>query len=120
MEVGHLIKLLVFAPGAERELWIRELDTWLDQVDRIYLEPDHVKPSAADLNFWLFRGAVVQYDAEYLGRRVSHWSRNRYQHLPKPEYSADQVLNSVQNIIQRISADIAVPHRFISVKRYLP
>jgi hypothetical protein len=117
--VGHLIKILVFGNHSDYIVWIRELDTWLDQIDRIYLEPDHVKPSASDISFWLFQGAVLDYDSEYVTRKVNFWLKGRYQSIPEPSYDASLVLEQIQTMLDRISADLSMPHKFISVKKYL-
>jgi hypothetical protein len=117
--VGHLIKVLIFEKHSDYIVWIRELDTWLDQIDRIYLEPNHVKPSASDISFWLFRGAVLDYDSAYVTRKVDFWLKGRYQSIPEPSYDARLVLERIKSILDRVSADLAVPHKFISVKKYL-
>jgi len=117
--VTHLIKLFVFNSPENKNHWIKEIDGWLNQIDDIYLKPSNEKPDWQTIYNWIIFDSSPHYDAEYIDGRVKKWLATDYKNVSVYDYDADVVLNEVLKIIERVSKDISIPNKFISINNYL-
>jgi hypothetical protein len=117
--VTHLVKLFVFNSPENKNHWIKEIDGWLNQIDDIYLKPSDKKPDWQTIYNWIIFDSSPHYDAEYIDGRVRKWLETDYENVSVYDYDADVVLNELLKIIERVSQDISIPNKFISINNYL-
>lgn len=118
--IQHLIKLFVFNSPENKQHWIKEIDSWITQIDDIYLKPSNKKPDWQTLYDWIVFDGSPHYDADYLNGRVRKWVNHDYSGVEVYDYDADLVLSQIFKIIENLTKDIAIPNKFISIKEFLP
>ena len=114
----NLVKLFVFDSPQNAPHWRSEIDTWLDQIDSLYLTPDKKKPSKNDLYTWIIFDSAPHYSEEFLRLRIRKWQATTYKNMPLHEFDAEYVLNKILSIINRVCDDMAHKN-FISIDDYL-
>ena len=118
--ITHLVKLFVFNSPENKNHWIKEIDSWLNQIDDIYLKPTNKKPDWQTIYNWIVFDGSPHYDVDYVEGKVRKWINQDYMGVEVYDYDADLVLNQIFKIIENVAKDIEVPNTFVSIKEYLP
>lgn len=115
----HLIKLFVLHSPENKNHWIKEIDSWLRQIDDLHLKPSNNKPKWQDIYNWMIFDSAPHYDRDFITARVDRRLKRDYPDLPVHDYDADAVLNQILKIIEHAAKDIAAD-KFDTVNQYLP
>lgn len=113
----HLVKIFVFEAPHISSHWIKEIDTWLDQIDDINLKKNQ-NLDKNTLYDWLILDSAPIYDASHVNKIVRKMVRNEYPDLAMRSFDADEIANKVINIISAVCSDIAAD-KFDTIKDYL-
>ncbi len=117
--INHIIKLFLFDSAENKRYWIKEIDSWLNQVDDVYLKPSNKKPDNQTIYNWFIFDSSPHYDVEYIDGKVKKWVSTEYKNFQVHDYDTEFVLNQILKIIKQVSRDISVPNKFISINDYL-
>lgn len=114
----HLLKLWVLNSPQTANHWYSEIDSWLNQIDNIYLKSSKKKPSKQDLYNWLIFDSAPHYSEEYMNHVITKWKRKEYATVPLRDFDTDVVLNQILSVIDKICMDIS-NNNFTTIDDYL-
>lgn len=114
----HLLKLFVLESPENKNHWINEIDTWLRQIDKIYLKPYTKKPSKQDLYNWILFDSAPSYCIDYIDNTIRQWKRKDYKEIQVRDFDKQFTLNKIFSIIERVAKDISI-NKFETIEDYL-
>lgn len=115
----HLVKLFVFKLPDTRSHWIKELNNFFGQIDKIYLKPNKRKLPYEEIYNWLIFDSAPHYSPEYLKFEVFKMLQRDYKGVGVYDFNPEHLLNIILGIIQKVSLDIS-KNTFVSIENYLP
>jgi hypothetical protein len=116
--VHHLIKVFAFNDPQNQNHWLGEINTWLNQIDDIYLKPSNKKPDWQTLYNWIVFDSSPHYSPNYIDLRIKKWMAGEYKNTKLQDYSSEFVLNSILSILEKVVKDIS-NDRFVSIRDYI-
>ena len=115
---GHLIKLFVFNSINNRSGWIKEINSWLNDIDDIYLKPSNKKPDWQTIYNWMIFDSAPHYTALYIDNKVKKLIATTFSDASVHDYDPETVLNHILKILEQVTKDIA-DDKFITLENYL-
>lgn len=115
----HLLKLFVFSSPENKQGWIKELNAWLNKIDKIYLKPGSKKLDTQTLYNWLVFDSSPHYSENYVNSVVRKLKATNFKNVPIYDYDSTQVLNQILKILNDVSNDIS-NDIFTTIENYLP
>lgn len=111
----HLLKVLVYKDEINYDKHCRDIDTWLNRIDNIYLKPSSKKPRRDDIYSWIFND---MYGLEKQVQQNIKKLDKDYGNLEKYDVSYNIIYNKLKNIYDKLSEDISNSN-FKSIKDYI-
>ena len=116
--VLHLLKIFAISGNKDRNHWMSEIDSWLGDINDIFLKPKRKRPSKQDLYNWLLIENVPDYDAGFAKRNIAIWKNNSYNSYQFNDIDAEFVMNKIVSILEKVVEDISNDN-FFGIQDYL-
>lgn len=115
----HLIKLFVFNSKNDRQHWVKEIDSWLNQIQDIQLKSNKKNIPAYTLYQWFLFDSAPHYDGSFVVNTVRKLTRQEYKDVQVYDYSGEHVMNQIIKILENVFDDIE-NDMFFTIENYLP
>lgn len=115
--VLHLVKVLYWEDDLNKEKHLKDIQTWLNKINRITLKPNNKSIKEKDIYHWLWDGPFGN-GCEWFERLIIKKELSAYHDLPRTELSSEELYRKLERICKEISRDISTDE-FISIENYL-